>query len=96
MLNKAKSTLKKLVIGEEERNVQFLVFSAWQRAVYVIRTKWVLEGKGPTMLERLAGGTASKAEPFNCLQSLPIFNIKGIWRETGQNIVFWETSNQMA
>lgn len=74
----------------------FFFFPAWQRTVYVIRTKWILEGKDPTMLERLAGGTASKAEPFNCLQSLPIFNIKGIWRETGQNIAFWETSNQMA
>lgn len=58
--------------------------------------KWAFEGKDPTMLERLAGGTASKAEPFNCLPSFPIFNIKGIWRETGQNTAFWETSNQMA
>lgn len=48
------------------------------------------------MLERLAGESASKAEPFNSLQSFPIFNIKGIRRETGQNIAFWETSNQMA
>lgn len=74
----------------------FFFLSPWHKAVYVIRMKWAFEGKDPTMLERLAGGTASKAEPFNCLPSFPIFNIKGIWRETGQNTAFWETSNQMA
>lgn len=53
-------------------------------------------GEDSTVPERLAGRTAFKTELLKRFLPFPIFNIKGIWRETGQNIAFWETSNQMA
>lgn len=56
-----------------------------------------MDFSGRRTLQSLRGWRNSLLGRFiHRFQWFPICNIKGIWGETGQNIAFWETSNQMA
>lgn len=98
---------KKIVMGREDSSVQLVSivhlpgcghpgFVCLAQGWLGIKDEVELSAEGSSNAGGAGGGTASAADPFSRLQSFPIFNIKGIWRETGQNIVFWETSNQTA